>query len=240
MFICVRVEIVNAMNGKILSLLIALAAFSAVHAAAYNFGTMQGAKVIKLEPGEEGELEIYFFNIHGDRITHVTLDVTDRPTGWETSIDPPLHNQTVDIQGGLIQIQENLYAEPLKTVPEKPAVIPEGMDYRTMAGVEGFVLVKIVKIKVKVPEDAELWKSYGIVVKGVAEWYGEGGMVALNQVREFSFTVNTVKHEYTETIVTETSSPPRLGLKDIGTGAGIVVIILALIAGAYYIGRRQK
>ncbi len=239
MFICAISKIIRAMN-KILSLLVVLVTFSAVHAAAYNFGTMQGPKVIKLEPGEEGELELYFFNIHGDRITHVTLDVIQKPEGWETYIDPPLHNQTVDVQGRLMQIQENLYAEPSKAMPEKPAVIPEGMDYRTMGGVEGFVPVKVVKIKVEVPEDAELWKSYGIVVTGVAEWYGEGGAVALNQAREFRFTVNTVKHEYTETIVTETTSPLGLDLKDIGIGVGVLVAILTLIAGAYYIGRRQK
>lgn len=228
--------------NKILCLLIVLGAFSAVHAAAYNFGTTQGAKVIGLEPGEEGELEIYFFNIHGDRITHVTLEVMSKPAGWETSIDPPLHNQTVDVQERLIQIQENLYAEPSKAVPEKPAVIPEGMDYRPMGGVEGFVPVKVAKIKVKVPEDAELWKSYGITVRGTAEWLGEGGVVALNQVRDFRFTVNTVKHEYTEAIVTETPTvpPPRPGLRNIWIGVGVLVILLALIAGAYYIGRRQK
>ncbi len=226
--------------NKILSLLVVLVTFSAVHAAAYNFGTMQGPTAIKLEPGEEGELKLYFFNIHGDRITHVTLDVMSKPEGWETYIDPPLHNQTVDVQGRLIQIQENLYVEPSKAMPEKPAVIPEGMDYKTMGGVEGFVPVKIVKINVKVPEDAELWKSYDITVRGTAKWYGVGGTVALNQVRDFSFTVNTVKHEYTEKIVTETPSPPRLDLKDIGIGVGVLVAILALIGGAYYIGRRQK
>ncbi|MEJ2740818.1 MAG: hypothetical protein P8105_13515, partial [Dehalococcoidia bacterium] len=42
-------------------------------AAKYNFASAQGDKEIAVKPGSEGTGAIYFYNIDGNRITHITL-----------------------------------------------------------------------------------------------------------------------------------------------------------------------
>jgi hypothetical protein len=202
-----------------------------VYAAAFNFGSMQKMKSISLEPGEEGELLLYFFNIYGDRITHIKLELTSYPEGWEVEIEPPIHEQQVEVQGRVITVTENLYVEPSKPVPEKPEQVPEGMEYLVSGKVEGFIPAKVVKIKVKVPKDAELWKEYPINVRGTAFWLGEGGNVALNQQRNFAFTVKTIKREYTERIITE---------EEKGIKPEYIAVVAVILFAAIFLLRRRR
>jgi len=59
-----------------LALLLALPSPAlAQEAAKYNFASARGGKQITVTPGGEGEGVIYFYNIDGNRITHITLSL---------------------------------------------------------------------------------------------------------------------------------------------------------------------
>jgi len=42
--------------------------------AKYNFGSAQGAKEFTVSPGEEITTKLFFYNIYGNRITHIILE----------------------------------------------------------------------------------------------------------------------------------------------------------------------
>ena len=96
-------------------------------AAKYNFASAQSDKELKIPPGQEGRGKIYFYNIDGNRITHVTLEVSDAPPGWEVNIEPPLTQTQVRVSGMPVTVPENLYVEPSELLTEEPQTVPEGM-----------------------------------------------------------------------------------------------------------------
>ena len=52
----------------------------------YSFAPTQEAPSLQIIPGEEARVAIYFYNVDGNRITHITL---------EMDIAPPLHDTEV-------------------------------------------------------------------------------------------------------------------------------------------------
>ena len=80
--------------------------------AKYNFGSAQSDKKLSISPGDEITTKLYFYNIHGNRITHIALEVAEAPENWDISIDPSLHETTVSVSGVATTIEENLYVEP--------------------------------------------------------------------------------------------------------------------------------
>lgn len=176
--------------------------------ARYNFASAQGDKELKISPGEEGRGDIYFYNIDGNRITHITLVVSRAPSDWDISIEPPLSEVQVLVSGVPVTVEENLYVEPSELLPEEPRDIPEGMVSIKVPG-RGYTLGKLAQMIVRVPESTPLGSTTEITIAGEAAWLGQGGSAAIKQARDFNFTVTVVSGstEYTETIVERGAVP---------------------------------
>lgn len=178
-----------------------------VHAdepAKYNFASAQGDKELKIVPGDEVRGNIYFYNIDGNRITHITLEVSQAPSGWEVTIEPPLSETQVLVNDMPVTVVENLYVEPAEVLSEEPQDVPEGMVVIKVP-TRGYTLGKQAQVVVKVPEDTPLGTTSTINIAAEAFWLGQTGAAAIKQARDFEFNVTVVSGstEYTETIVSE-------------------------------------
>jgi len=183
-------------------LLILVSTVSAQEPPKYNFGSMQPAKELSVSPGDSITTKLYFYNIYGNRITHISLSVSKAPEDWDISFDPPLHTTTVNISGIMTEVTENLFVEPSEALEEIPETIPEGIEY--ISSSVGYIGAKPVLITISVPEDEKLGKSFNITISASAEWLGQTGAVAIKQSRDFDFTVKVVPKEFKEEIVTTT------------------------------------
>ena len=194
----------------ILSVVALLVAFAspalAGEDAKYNFASAQGAKQLKVAPGAEGEGVIYFYNIDGNRITHITLAVSQSPENWHVEIDPPTHDIEVEVSGMPVTVTENLHAAPSELLLEEPAPgdVPEGM-VSIKVPTRGYAFASPACIIVRVPESVEIGTTADIIIAAEAEWLGQGGAAAIKQARDFDFSVTVVSAstEFTETIVGE-------------------------------------
>jgi hypothetical protein len=174
--------------------------------AKYNFASAQGAKELEVIPGGESEGVIYFYNIDGNRITHITLEVSQAPENWQVEIDPPTHDIEVEVSGMPVTVTENLHAAPSELLLEEPAPgdVPEGM-VSIKVPTRGYAFASPACIIVRVPESAEIGTTADIIIAAEAEWLGQGGAAAIKPARDFEFSVTVVSAstEFTETIVGE-------------------------------------
>ena len=182
-----------------------------VHAdepAKYNFASAQGSKEISVTPGGESRGSIYFYNIDGNRITHINLEVSRAPSGWEVTIEPPPSETQVLVSGLPVTVVENLYVEPSELLTEEPRNVPEGMVSIKVPG-RGYTLGKLAQVVVRVPESATLGSTGEITVAAEASWLGQSGAAAVKQARDFDFSVTIVSGstEYTETIIGQGKVP---------------------------------
>ncbi len=155
----------------------------------------------------------YIVKGSGNRITHISLEVSNAPDDWIVEIDPPQHDIQVNVSGRIVTVTENLYVEPSQAVAQEPEEVPEGMVYIKMGNV-GYVLAKVVHIVVRVPETVEIGSQGDILIAAEAQWLGQTGAAAIKQAREFKFFVEVTSEqtEFSETIVgevekTETEKP---------------------------------
>lgn len=183
-----------------------------VHAdepARYNFASAQGDTELKIPPGKEGRGNIYFYNVDGNRITHITLKVSQAPSGWEVSVEPPLTETQVLVSGMPTMVTENLYVEPSELLTAEPSTVPEGMVSIKVPG-RGYALGKLAQVVIKVPASAPLGSTGAITVAAEAAWLGQAGSAAIKQARDFHFSVTVVSGatEYTEKIIKPGEAPP--------------------------------
>lgn len=178
----------------VLGLVMVLALSSSAHAedaAKYNFASAQDTKQIKVVPGEEGSGTIYFYNIDGNRITHIVLEVVQAPDGWEVEIQPPLGETRVEIGGSIVTVTENLYIEPSDLLLDEPEQVPEGTVSMVVPG-RGYAVAKTATVVVRVPESEEPGTKGDIVISALAKWLGQTGAAAITQSRDFDFSVEVV------------------------------------------------
>jgi hypothetical protein len=203
----------------------------------YNFGTTAASSTILIEPGENLKVPaINFFNLYGNRITHVSLSLTDSPKGWDVKIEPELHEVQVNISGTIVTSSENLYVSPSNAVAEKPAVPDEDTAYITIGGIEGYVPAKVAYLNITAPPGVPLGGSYTISMRAVGSWYGQAANLALSQERSFQFKVQTVTHTFSEEIV----KPGEIEKKPDYSMYIIALIVVIAIAGGFYAGRKKK
>lgn len=202
----------------------------------YNFGTTEGTKIILLEPGQNMKVPaIYFFNLYGNRITHVSLTLTDFPKSWNVKIEPELHEVQVNISGTIVTSTESLYVSPTQAIAEIPEIPAEGTQYITLSGIEGHVPAKVAYLNITVPPGTPLGGSYRISVSAVGSWFGQAANIALSQERTFDFEVRTVTHSFSEEVV----QPVKIEKTDY-TMYIVVVVMLVVAIGGYYAGKRKK
>jgi hypothetical protein len=204
--------------------------------AKYNFASVQGSQDIQVLPGGDGLGSMYFYNIEGNRITHVTLEISQAPADWNVEIQPPLGETQVELNGEPVTVTENLYVEPSEASSEEIQNVPEGMVCIPVSQ-RGYALAKEANIIVRVPGSEEIGTQAEIVVSATAQWLGQGGAVAFSQSREFTFTVEVVSEvtEYQEKIISKdgwTSTwLPWL--------AGFAAVIILGLATFLYMRRRR-
>ena len=168
--------------------------------AKYSFASAQEKSGLQAIPGKEAEPGvIYFYNVDGNRITHVALEVVEAPENWVVDIDPPLHDQSYSVSGTTITVTENLYVEPTQLSLEEIKDVPSGWDVcltlpnrGANPGEPGYTLAKKVTITVRVPKSEKLGISGDIKIQGIGSWLGQSGAASIQQQRDFDFTVTTV------------------------------------------------
>src|SRR3989304_6765893 len=77
----------------------------------YNFASVQDSQEIKVSPNGESAGSIYFYNIDGNQVTLIILEVSQAPANWQVTIQPPLGETQVEIGGQMVTVNENLYIE---------------------------------------------------------------------------------------------------------------------------------
>ena len=210
--------------------------------ASYNFASAQGSKQIKVVPGGESKGVIYFYNIDGNRITHITLNVSQAPDNWEVELQPPQHEIEAEIGGRTVTVTENLHVEPSEVLPEEAENVLEGMVCITIPG-RGYALAKPAYIVVQVPESEEIGTKGDILISAEAEWLGQSGAAAIKQARDFEFSVEIVTEaaDFNETIVGESDNTEATGSTETSAGDGgssglsIAKWLPAIIAGVIVI-----
>ena len=184
--------------GRILAIIVALVVLMAFPSVAlaqepakYNLASAQGNKDLKVTPGGEGTGVIYFYNIDGNRITHISLEVSQAPSDWQVELQPPAGEIQVEIGGTIVTVTENLHVEPSEVLLQEPESVPQGMVCITVPN-RGYALAKAANIIVRVPESEEIGTKADITISAVAEWLGQTGAAAIKQERDFNFSVEVV------------------------------------------------
>ena len=221
-------------------LLVSLASVSA----GYNFGSMQPEKVFSLNPGQEFMTKIYFYNVYGDKPTHVKLEIVEQPEDWDVELIPELEEVGYDVSGIIQTIEENLVVEESEVLDE-PGKEIEGIEY--IRSKVGYIGANFVELKIFIPEDEELGETKNILVKANAFWLGSSGMLDINQEREFDYTINIKPEEYYEKkIEPETEEEQSSGITGAVTGLGSregiyigAIVLLVLILIGFWIKRRS-
>ncbi len=167
----------------------------------YNFGTMQADKELNIAPGETAITKLYFYNVYGNRITHITLEAVKVPENWDISIEPVLHEITVDVSGIPTTVEENLDVKPSEAVDEIPSTIPEGIEY--ISSPVGYIGADPVKVKITIPKNEKIGKIGEVRIDALASWLGQDGMVTLTQGRSFDYKISVVSEEFYEKPITE-------------------------------------
>ena len=159
--------------------------------AKYNFASAQGSKQIMVTPGGEVVGTIYFYNVDGNRITHVTLEVSQAPDNWQVEIQPPIGEIRVEIGGRVVTVMENLHIEPSEVLSQEAEDVPEDMVCLTVPN-RGFALAKAAEIIVRVPVSEQIGTKGEIRISAVAEWLGQTGAAAIKQSRDFDSSVEVI------------------------------------------------
>ena len=172
----------------------------------YSFASAQGSANLQAIPGGQSSWGvIYFYNVDGNRITHIALEVVEAPDNWEVEIDPPLHQIQVSFGGAVIPVIENLNAPPTEVYAEEIEDVPDGMVVLALPNklgpeIPGYTIATPAYIKVQVPASEEVGVEGDIHVHAVASWLGQAGAAAITQERDFYFNVDTV-YEITEELI---------------------------------------
>jgi hypothetical protein len=226
-------RIIPLVLASIMMLVLSSAAL-AEEPAKYNFASVQGAKEIGILPGGEGAGNVYFYNIDGNRITHVTLDISQAPAGWQVELQPPLGETQVEINGQTVTVDENLYVEPSEVQSQEIKDVPEGMVCIPVS--KGYALAKEANIIIRVPAAEEIGTEGQITISATARWLGQSGAAAVSQSRDFSFTVEVVSEQTYEEKILDNSGGAG---KWIPWTAGAAAVVLLALATLLYMRRKR-
>lgn len=157
--------------------------------ARYNFASVQGASSLQVVPGGEAKATIRFYNIDGNRTTHITLEIAQIPDSWDVQIDPPLSDTEIQFGGHTMQVAENLHVEPTELSVEDIEDVPKGT-VLLRVGNRGYTLAKEATITIRVPESAQADTTGQVKITAVASWLGQEGQASIGQTRDFDYSVN--------------------------------------------------
>ncbi len=165
----------------------------------YSFASAQSGEQIAVPQGGEGRSALYFYNVDGNRITHVTLKVSRAPAGWQVDVEPGLREVEVELNGDVTKVSENLHIEPSALLAKEAAAVPEGMACIAIPG-RGYALAKVAHVVARAPAEAAVRSGGEVRVLAEAAWLGQVGAAAIKQSREFRFTAVVVPAGYGESV----------------------------------------
>jgi hypothetical protein len=157
--------------------------------AKYNLASVLGASNLQVIAGGETQEVIYFYNVDGNRTTHIVLEVVQAPSEWEVKIAPPLHEIEVKSGESAITVTENLHVEPSQLSSEPISDVPTDMVCLFVPN-RGYALAKVATIIIRVPESEEAVTEGNIKIAAVASWPGQTGAATICQTRDFDFSVH--------------------------------------------------
>ena len=195
--------------------------------------------------------KIYFFvdSEYGNRITHITLNASEVPDGWNVSVNPEIHQSIISVNGAQRTIIESLYVEPKPLINESEIPDPKPADtaYLNSPSGKGYLQAKMAEVSITVPDTAKPGNSGTVNIAGTAQWYGDQGIVLFTQARDFAYTISIVSPgEFTEEIITPvvnesqqntTSTQPATG------GDNTIMFVIGgvvVVAVAYYLFAKKE
>ncbi len=192
------------MNKKIIFVI--LFAFLLFYFPLVNAACSLGANPLSMDarakPGQEVVATWNFYNLYGDRITHISVSKIQGPD-WEIRYEPALHEESYDVSGVIEKISENIGVEKMSVVLEIPENPPEGVSYVKHPNQDGYIPIKSVKIYITVPDDAELWEDYKFVFEGKGNCFTEPGAVIPALATQLELNIKTTTDFYEKPITEE-------------------------------------
>ena len=187
------------MNKRFIFVIGVVFAFLLFYFPLVNAACSLGANPLSMEarakPGQEVLATWNFYNLYGDRTTHITVSKIQGPD-WEIRYEPALHEESYDVSGVIQIIEENVGVEKSSVVLEIPETIPEGIDYVKHPKQDGYILVKPVKIYITIPDDAGLWKDYKFVFEAKGNCFTEPGAVIPSLATQLELNIKTTTEFY--------------------------------------------
>ncbi|MFA5405757.1 MAG: hypothetical protein WC307_00130 [Candidatus Nanoarchaeia archaeon] len=208
-------------SGLAVLLLIAVA-----NATVYNYASVQPDKSFSVIGGQEVNTRLYFYNYYGDTITHISLFPINVPDGWVVEITPSLNNDTFDVSGQEVIVEENLFVAPEEAYSNR--VVEDGYEYIQVAGIDGYVKAKVVNVRITVPEDVDVGDVSSIKIGSSAAWLSlSEGTVNLNQERSFNFALRVVPEDEYIVYVGDNTGFSIIGFFQ---DNGIVILSITLVS----------
>lgn len=148
------------------------------------------------KPGQTVEINWNFFNLRGDRPTHVLVSQSEG-SSWNVIYSPKAENKSYDISGIVTSSFENFVMDKSQVVKEKPTSI-----YVTHPNSsEGYILVdKQMKIYVTIPEDVKIGEQKEFVFIALGKCFGETGSVAASLATELKVKITPTTDYYEKPI----------------------------------------
>ena len=162
--------------------------------AIYNLASIQPDKHIEIEPDGHGTGLIYFYNVDGNRDTHIKLEVSKTPLNCQVKIEPSAQEIVIDTANGSISVIENLCVEPSTLQPEIITGLTDGLECVTVPG-RGYAIAEIAYITVWATESADAGGMGEVVVTAEAMWLGQAAAASIRQTRDFIFSVELIPSE---------------------------------------------
>ena len=162
--------------------------------AVYNLASIQPEKCIVIEHGGHETGLIYFYNVDGNRATHIKLEVSNSPSNWEVQIQPSAQEIVIDTANGSISLIENLCVEPSALQPEKITGLSDGLECVAVPD-RGYAAAKVVRITIWLPESAKAGDIGEEVVTAEAMWLGQAGAASIRQTRDFVFGIELLSED---------------------------------------------
>jgi len=200
--------------------------FSSLVSAACSLGATPLGMGAKVQPGGVVEVTWNFYNLYGDRTTHITITKTSGPD-WKITYNPKLHVAYYDISGVITNKTENLAIENMTTVLTIPANLPEGINYIKHPAQDGYIPVKSIKMYIEVPENAKLWQDYGFVFQAKGDCFTEPGTVIPAVATQLKVNITTTKDvPFSEKPVTGTTGT---GFSIFGMGTATTLLLITTV-----------
>jgi len=145
--------------------------------ARYCLASVQASSGLTVENGSATG-RLYFYNVDGNRTTHIDLKTAAAPDGIWVEYAAGAHLEI---------IPTDIFPEPVETVPE--GMVNLTLPSKLGAGVDGYCLAHVVVMDIVVMEAAAVIGDVCVEILATASWPGQKGQASIQQTRTFRFSV---------------------------------------------------